>query len=94
MSKRCKWGHDTPQPTCPDCMQPDTSVHYATGTGKSFAQQNQELRALLKEARCSHPMCHDGTLYTIKLRTDERIDYGECSFCTKRSALLGEGNDG
>lgn len=105
MSKRCKWGHDTPQPTCPDCMQPDTSVHYATGTGKSLAQQNQELRALLKEAECPHAeddyksvrrnggwYCYAGK--KIKKTGHYALEDGNCPFCARRDALLGEGNDG
>lgn len=93
MSKRCKWGHDTPQPTCPDCMQPYTSVHYATGTGKPLAQQNQELRerlTLITDAanRVQENREHMGSILFAGLLNILRNN------AESAAELLGEGNDG
>lgn len=56
------------------------------------------LESLLAEAECPQPLCKNGTLHTINLRTadenrtGEWIPIGPCEWCAERNELM-EGRD-
>ena len=64
---------------CPECSESELQA------------TNLKLVEVLKAARCPNYHCLDGTLRTKKgTGWNLEADLGPCSWCAKRSALIGE----